>query len=161
MTSPLPDLTHNNISLQVIPLAWLISLAPRMWGRHLYHRATNKDMDVVNPRNFKEDAASESTIDSRTQGRILRAEAAMNNGYENIGMFAAAVVAGNAAGLSPKLLNGLSLGYVTSRVAYNVIYIYNETFWQAAARSVTFFSGLGMCFALFIKAGEKFKRAIA
>lgn len=84
----------------------------------------------------------------------------MQNGLDNIGLFAAAVVAGNAAGLSPKLLNGLSVGYCLSRVAYNFVYIHAETRMQAHGRAATFLFGIACCFHLFVKAGEKFKHAV-
>lgn len=89
----------------------------------------------------------------------MRAEAAQANGFENLGFFAAAVVAGTAAGLEPSTLNGLSLGYLASRLAYNHIYIFNDLvpWW---ARTVTFFGGLGAIFALFIQSGNKYKNSL-
>ena len=84
----------------------------------------------------------------------------MANGFDNIGLFAAAVVAGNVAGLSPRVLNGLSLGYIVSRVVYTWVYIGNETKMLANARLVTFFSGMAMVFTLFIKAGNKLRRTM-
>ncbi|MGG6496847.1 UNVERIFIED_CONTAM: MAPEG family protein, partial [Bacteroidetes bacterium 56_B9] len=48
-------------------------------------------------------------------------------GFENLGLFAAAVVAGNIVRLDNWTLNVLSGGYLLSRVAYNLIYINNTT----------------------------------
>lgn len=88
----LPDLTYDNISLHTIPWAWLISIAaPRLWGRYLYYKSTNRDMDVVHPRRYAKSVAKDTTIDEKTRGQILRCEAAMNNGLENIAIFCAAV----------------------------------------------------------------------
>ncbi|KAJ4405374.1 hypothetical protein N0V91_005325 [Didymella pomorum] len=42
------------------------------------------------------------------RGRLLRAEAASSNGFEALPLFAAAVTAGNAAGLSALTMNTLS-----------------------------------------------------
>ena len=120
-TSFLPNLTHDNISLHIIPLAWLISIiAPKAYGRFLYYKAKNHDMDMVNPRNHTKRVAEDQAMNVKIRGQILRCEAAMTNGHENIGLFAAAVVAGNAAGLDFWTLNILSLGYVVSRVAFNM-----------------------------------------
>lgn len=150
------SLMRGNVSLHTIPAAWIICLMPRMWARSAYRSATNgQDIDVRQPRDFPKMVADNTTIDPDTRDRILRAEAAMANGFDNIGLFAAAVVAGNAARLNPKLLNGLSLGYVLSRVVYNFVYINNSTSQLARTRVVTFFSGLGMIFTLFVKAGNK------
>lgn len=62
-----------------------------------------------------------------TKERIVRAEGAQQNGFENIGLFAAAVVAGNMARLDNWTLNALTGGYLASRVAYNLLYINNTT----------------------------------
>lgn len=88
---------------------------------------------------------------------ILRCEGAQANGFENIAFFATAVVAGNLAGLPAQTLNGLSGGYLLSRIVYNYIYINNTTEGMASARTVVFFAGIGQIFALFIKAGNALK----
>lgn len=49
---------------------------------------------------------------------IIRAEGAQQNGFENLGIFAAGVVAGNAAGLDAGYLNALSAAYIATRVVY-------------------------------------------
>lgn len=97
------------------------------------------------------------SIDSATKGRIIRAVSAQQNGFENIGFFATAVVAGNLAGLDTTWLNTLSVGYVISRILYNLIYINNTTASLAATRSVTFVGGIGMIWTIFIMAGNKLR----
>lgn len=114
-------------------------------------------MDIAHPREWTKSLAVDKELDARTQGRLIRAEAAMQNGFDNIGLYAAAVTAGNAAGLSTKALNGLSLGYCLSRVVYNVVYIWAENEARAKWRSMSFMLSAALCCTLFIKAGEKFK----
>ena len=155
MATYFPNLAKDNISLNTIPIAWTICLIPRLWARYAYNKALGKDMDTRHPRDFTKTVANDKTLDETTRGRIVRAEAAMQNGYDNIGLFAAAVVAGNLARLDSKLLNGLSLGYVMSRLVYMWVYVHNETSSLANGRAAAFFSGIGMVFALFIKAGTK------
>lgn len=160
LTTHLPNLTYDNISLLAIPWAWILSIAaPRLYGRYLYYRAKNQDMDVVQPRVWAKSIADDKGLDARTRGQIMRCEAAMNNGHENIGMFAAAVVAGNAAGLDQRLLNILSLGYIVSRVAFNVIYVWQDTFVKSALRPVAFLAGVAVYMTLFVKAGYEFQKA--
>jgi hypothetical protein len=67
------------------------------------------------------------TLETATKERITRAEGAQQNGFENIGLFAAAVVAGNIAKLDNRTLNMLSGTYVASRLLYNYIYLTNDT----------------------------------
>jgi uncharacterized MAPEG superfamily protein len=153
MSSHLSNFINTNISLHTIPPTWCLALIPRMWGRIKYAKAVGHDMDIRNPRDHYNAVASEEALSPELRGRILRAEGAMQNHLDNMGLFAAAVVAGNVAKLSPGMLNGLSLGYLLCRVVYMYVYIRNETRAQAFVRAVTFFSGLGVVFALFHMAG--------
>lgn len=93
-------------------------------------------------------------LPSKTVAKILRAEAATANGMEGLPVFAAAVVAGNSAGLSPLTLNALSLGYIVSRVVYNYVYIFlGSNRKLAGLRTPIWFVGIGQALALFVKAG--------
>jgi uncharacterized MAPEG superfamily protein len=85
---------------------------------------------------------------------ICRAEGAQTNGFENLGLFATAVLAGNFAGLPARTLNLLSGGYLVSRALYNVIYVSHTTEAGANLRSATYFSGIGLIMTLFVKAGN-------
>src|SRR5947209_1445718 len=67
--------------------------------------------------------------------KVIRAEAAHFNGLENVSLFAAAVTAGNIAGLDNQLLNYLSAGYLASRAVYNTVYIHGDTAQLAMART--------------------------
>lgn len=152
MTSYLPNLAHDNLSYYLIPAAWVVAIMPRFYAASTYQKATNKAMDTRAVRDFPKQVADDAGCDSKTKGRVIRAEAAQANGFENLGIFAAAVVAGNVGGLSPGMLNGLGLGYVVSRVVYNHIYIFNDVV-PPAARTGAYFVGLGMMFAMFVQAG--------
>lgn len=161
MTSYLPNLAHDNISLYLIPAAWLVAFMPRIYALSAYTAATKKDTKAIalQPRDFSKMALDDQAIDAKTKGRIVRAEAAQANGFENLGLFASAVAAGNAAGLDASVLNGLGVAYLVSRVVYNHIYIFNDLV-PSQARTVTFLGGVGMCMALFVQAGNKMKRSV-
>ncbi len=147
----------TNLSLYTIPVAWLLCLAPHIYATQLYQRASSRQFDNRQPRSLVKTVSENSSIDSATKGRIQRAEAAQQNGFENVGIFAAAVVAGNMAGLGSGWLNGLSGGYVISRVVYNVLYVNNTTAGLAALRTWVFISGIGMIWTLFVLAGNKLR----
>ncbi|KAF7846300.1 hypothetical protein BT93_L4652 [Corymbia citriodora subsp. variegata] len=142
---------RQNYSLYAIPAAWILSLAP-----HFYAVQLGK-FDNRNPRSYTKSLESDQSIDAETKGRIQRAEGAQQNGFENVGLFAAAVVAGNIAKLDNWTLNALTGGYLASRVLYNLLYINNTTDGAANARSAVFVSGIAMIFTLFIKAGNALK----
>ncbi|KAF7506123.1 hypothetical protein GJ744_012187 [Endocarpon pusillum] len=146
----------SNISLYTFPFAWAICLAPHVYAGQLYEKASSRQFDNREPRSFTKMVMENQSIDSATKGRIIRAEGAQQNGFENIGFFAAAV-AGNLASLDTTWLNTLSVSYVISRILYNLIYINNTNAGLAATRTVTFISGTGMIWAIFILAGNKLR----
>lgn len=156
----LPNPLRENLSFYTIPVAWFIALSPRFYAAHKFGEATSGgDLDIRNPRAFSDEVARDSRLKDSTRNRIVRAEAAMDNGFEFIGIFAAAVCAGNVARLETKWLNGLSWGWLASRAVYNVLYVNNETKRLAKARAAVFMAGMGMVFTLFVKAGNKLRQA--
>ena len=160
MASYLPNLSKDNLSLYTIPICWIICIIPRFYASAEYKKATNKDFDARAPRDFARTVADDQGLDSATKGRIIRAEAAQFNGFENMGLFASAVVAGNMARLNPSTLNGLSMGYVAIRFIYNHLYIFGSTKGLAQMRTVTFLSGVALLMALFVQAGRNLNSSI-
>lgn len=110
-------------SLYTIPAAWVLAIAPHIYATTL----GGSKFDNTCPRTYTSSLEADATIDKETKGKIVRAEGAQQNGFENLGLFAAAVVAGNAARLSNKTLNWLSGGYIITRVVYTYLYINNTT----------------------------------
>ena len=64
-------------------------------------------------------------------------------------------MAGNVAGLDAATLNYLGGGYLLSRMAYNIIYINNQTAAFGNTRTGVFLTGIGIIMTLFVKAGNK------
>lgn len=144
-----------NFSLYTVPVAWVLCLAPHIYAAKLYEKATSRQFDTREPRSLIKTVAENQSVDSTTRGRIIRADSAQLNGFENLGLFAAAVVAGNMARLDNGWLNMMSAGYVLSRLVYNLIYINNTTAALARTRSLVYISGITMIWTLFIMAGNK------
>ncbi|KAJ4415141.1 hypothetical protein N0V82_007511 [Gnomoniopsis sp. IMI 355080] len=149
MAANILDLTRN-YSLYTIPAAWVVAIAPHFYAASL----GGKTFDNRSPRTYTSSLKDTQSLDAATKQRIIRAEGAQQNGFENVGLFAAAVVAANIAKVDNWTLNALSGGYLVSRVLYNLVYINNESESMANARSATFLSGIGMIFTLFIKSGN-------
>ncbi|KAH6717998.1 hypothetical protein DL95DRAFT_490546 [Leptodontidium sp. 2 PMI_412] len=141
--------TTRNFSFYTVPAAWLVAFLP-----HPYAVSLSKKFDNVSPRTYIGSLQKDQTIDQATKDRITRAEGAQTNGFENLGLFAAAVVAGNLAGLSAETLNSLSGGYIVSRI--------NNTSPSAAnLRSLVFLTGVGCIWTLFIKSGNILRKIAA
>ncbi|EME44514.1 hypothetical protein DOTSEDRAFT_72102 [Dothistroma septosporum NZE10] len=147
MAATLIDATRN-YSLYSIPAMWILSIAP-----HFYAASLGK-FDNKQPRTYTKDTEGEQSIDKATKSTIIRAEGAQQNGFENIGLFAAAIVIGNVAKLDNGTLNALAGSYLASRVVYNLLYINGTSDTAATGRSVTFLTGVGIIWTLFIKSGN-------
>ncbi|KAL2164368.1 hypothetical protein VTH06DRAFT_3584, partial [Thermothelomyces fergusii] len=86
--------------------------------------------------------------------RISRARAATANGFETLGLYAAAVAAGNAAGLPAARMNALTLAYLASRAAYNYVYVVlQDNARMAGLRSLAWLVGIVIIMALFVLSG--------
>jgi uncharacterized MAPEG superfamily protein len=150
------DFTRN-FSYYTIPAAWVLSIAPHVYATSLHDsKSPETKFDNCSPRTLVPSLDRNQSLDSETKQTIIRAEAAQQNGFENIGLFAAAVVAANAAKVDSWWLNTLSFGYLGSRVVYNVLYIGGAN----GARTAVFLGGVGMIFTLFIQAGNKVRNAV-
>ncbi|MCJ1257921.1 hypothetical protein MMC24_005749 [Lignoscripta atroalba] len=153
------DLTRN-FSLYTIPVAWALSLAPHVYAVSLYQSASSKSFDNTKPRALVTKLPEDQTLDQVTKDRIVRAEGAQMNGFENLSLYAAAVLAGNMANLDNSWLNMLSGGYLASRVLYNLVYVNNESSTAANARTAIYMGGMGMIMTLFVQAGNKFRLTV-
>jgi uncharacterized MAPEG superfamily protein len=75
---------------------------------------------------------------------------------ETMGLYAAAVVAANMAGVDAVTLNYLTLGYLASRVVYYTIYcILQDNRAYAPVRSLAWTVGIALTLTMYIKAGLK------
>ncbi|PWZ02615.1 hypothetical protein BCV70DRAFT_234434 [Testicularia cyperi] len=141
-----------NYSLFSIPAMWLVSFLP-----HPYAVALSKGrFKNSSPRQMMADLLAKKDKTKLDQ-KIIRAESAQMNGFENLGFFAAAVVAANYAKVPSHELNTLTGGYIASRILFNFLYIFVESEAVAGLRSASFVGGVAMVFTLFIKAGLRLK----
>jgi uncharacterized MAPEG superfamily protein len=154
MASPL---AQTNISMYTLPISWILCLAPRLYAAYSYTTLSSKPIDLLLPRALAARATAEPSLTTAERDRIVRAEAAQANGLENVGFFAAAVVAANVAGVSKLVLNSLSLAYLVSRALYNWLYVVGDKKSLALARTVVFFAGQGILFSLCILAGNRMR----
>lgn len=85
---------------------------------------------------------------ARQQGHRARANAAQANSFEALPVFIAAVLVAQLAGVSGFMVGALALAFVLLRVLYIALYLSD----RAAARSVVWMLGMGVCIALFVAA---------
>jgi uncharacterized MAPEG superfamily protein len=154
------SLSTTNYSFYTIPAVWLLSILPHSYAIMLYSKSAHKRFDNRHPRSLTSKLEGDQTIDKRTKERIFRAEGAQQNGFENLAFYAAAVTAGNAAGLAPQTMNMLSGAYLASRTLYNLIYINGDTAALAGLRSTVYTGGVGLICAIFVLAGNAMNRKL-
>ncbi|KAK7999018.1 hypothetical protein PG991_014693 [Apiospora marii] len=98
-----------------------------------------------------------NALSPRARGRLFRADAALQNGLENLPLFAAAVVAANASYLPAAELNLCCIGYLLLRALYMAFFV----FWQdnpvfpAMTRSVIWAAGVGVEMYMFVLAARQ------
>ena len=101
-------MTTTNYSIYAIPAFWLLAFAPHLYSGALIHRGTNGRLDNANPRGTSFAEMYKKSLDRATLGKVERARAAEANAFENLPVFAAAVICGNMAGLKVGTLNSVS-----------------------------------------------------
>ncbi len=85
---------------------------------------------------------------ARQQGRRARANAAQANSFEALPIFIAGVLVAQLGGVGASTVNALAVSFVLLRVLYIALYVTD----RAAARSIVWMLGMGVCIALFVLA---------
>ncbi|KAH7027202.1 uncharacterized protein B0I36DRAFT_385271 [Microdochium trichocladiopsis] len=145
----------RNISYFTIIPALILPLSARYVsglsgpGRKLF--------DKMNPRGHLE-ALKTAKMDEELRGRLLRAEACCANGFEALPLFAAAVTAGNAAGVPARTMNLLSVGWIATRVAYTYVFIWYQgreklAYNAVPLRTKVWLVGITTLMSMFVLAG--------
>jgi len=150
--------TAHNLSFYAIPAAFGLALAPHLYAIALYNKERapgTSEWDWVNPKKNLS-GVKEAKLSPSMADRYLRAEAANDNSFGGLGLFVGAILAGNMARIEPKALNSAATLYLLSRGAYSLIYINSTSKLMGYARTVAWFTSIGSCLGLFIRAGNKF-----
>lgn len=95
-----------------------------------------RDFDNADPRQWE----------ARLEGHRARAVAAMNNTFEALPFFAAAVIVAHQLGAAQGWLDALAVAWLVLRVAYIGLYVGN----RAAARSLVWVAALAVTAWIFL-----------
>ncbi|KAI1759113.1 hypothetical protein GGR53DRAFT_177056 [Hypoxylon sp. FL1150] len=143
---------EKNVSYWTIPAALFLALLPRVYSG--LTGPGSKFFDRSNPRTFAARLDS-AELDKKLRLRLQRAEAVVANAFETLGLYAAAVTAGNAAGVPAETMNTLSLGYLASRMVYTWVYIWGQENRRITPlRTIVWGVGMGFSMAMFIAASR-------
>ena len=83
---------------------------------------------------------------ARQEGWRARGNAAQQNSWEALIVFAAAVFAAHLAGAPQEKANAIAIAFLVARVAYVFFYLTD----RPTLRSTTWVVGYGLCVALFV-----------
>ena len=184
-------LSSNNISLYTVPAAWWLCMVPHVYAFMQYDRTidtsstTNSGnqasvagtgsswkFNPTEPRTFLQRLRDNPhpSLTPTVKARLSRAEAASLNGYENLGFFAASVVAANISlivvhaneggssyGKELWYVNIHSIGYLVSRLLFNWTYVLGVS---GPARGLWFYTGLACATSLFVHAGNALRKLV-
>ncbi|WWC61921.1 uncharacterized protein I303_104507 [Kwoniella dejecticola CBS 10117] len=145
-----------NYSLFSVPAGWAVAMAPLWWAIGAANLTAPGTYQNAHPGESWA-KLDDAEIPRPLKGRIKRAVAANNNTHVNLPLFAAGLAAANASHVDSASLHLYSAGFLLSRVAYNLSYILIEDEAKSWLRSIFYWTGVGSCFALYIKAALKYK----
>ncbi|WVW84217.1 hypothetical protein I302_106247 [Kwoniella bestiolae CBS 10118] len=145
-----------NYSLFAVPAGWVIGMAPLWWAVGAANSAAPGTYDNANPGDSWNNLDS-APISPQLRKRLRRAIAANVNTHVNLPLFAAGLAAANASHVDSSSLHLYSAGFLLSRIAYNLAYIFIEDDTTAYIRSALYWGGVGSCMALYVKAALKYK----
>jgi len=147
-------LTQSNYSLYAIPAFWVLILLPHVYATATIKEAANGRFDNHNPHGDSYKTYIKKTCPAETYTKWERAEAAHRNGFENLPLFAAAVIAGNMARLDNGVLNLCAVAFLGLRVAHTVAYVTISDRNLSFVRSGMYFLSTGCCLYLLVSAAN-------
>ncbi|GAA5923346.1 hypothetical protein JCM3775_007510 [Rhodotorula graminis] len=149
-----------NYSLLSIPATFVLGMAAH-WNAIILSM-TSKDLPPFDNRAPRAFLASVSQLakTSADARQYLRAEAAQTNVFEQLGLFAAAVLCGNWARLPTSFLNKATGAYVALRVVYCVLYIKTDRAKFTGLRSIVWLASSVIALSLFVKSSTALNKAL-
>ncbi|KAH9838816.1 putative DEAD box helicase family protein [Teratosphaeria destructans] len=121
MSTPTTPTPSSNFSLQSIPLAFGLSLAPHLYYTSGLMLASRGKMSIAQPRSNLD--TWKSKLSPTIWSHLARARGAHLNSMEVFPLFAAAMVAGNVARLPVEDLDRSAVWFLGTRALYMALYM--------------------------------------
>lgn len=138
-----------NYTILSIPAMWLTVLVPHTYAISYIKKHNNGRFDNANSKGHAWNAKLQSTIPADVLARYERAESAHRNGFENLPLFAAGVLAASWAGVD---VSWSAWAYVGLRVLYNYIYINASSVKKSFTRTGIWAVSSLVCLSLYVRA---------
>ncbi|KAF9272279.1 hypothetical protein BGZ68_002558 [Mortierella alpina] len=141
--------TYPNFPLLSLPIAAGLAYAPHFIRALIVLNAT-KRWNNISPRGQVDKV--ESRMTKAAYAMAKRAEGAHQNGLETLPLFYGAVLAALYAGVAKDTVTYYSKFFVLSRLAFNIVYIFNTNQLSAGLRTGIWSAGIIACIRLFLEA---------
>jgi uncharacterized MAPEG superfamily protein len=150
-------LKTSNLSLLAIPAYYVLSVLPHAYALTVATKGHPEQWDNTCPRSVTLKEKIKSQLSPAEYARYERAEACSANLYENLPLFASAIIVGNMAGLKREGwegLNGFAGAYLGLRIAYTLAYIGIGSSAPSYIRSGLWVASFSLCFRVFAQAAK-------
>lgn len=140
-----------DVSILTIPVFHIMSILPHTYAVSVQ----GKHWDNRNPRSNDYKETLKEKLGPETFAHYERAESASANAFENIPLYAAAVIVGNMAGLKQEGIdgmNGFAGMFLATRALHTFLYLNGTTDGVALARTGAYFASVAMAVRVFYKA---------
>lgn len=151
------NLKTSNLSILAIPTYYLLALFPHAYALNVATGGKPTKWDNRCPRSTTLKAQLKETLSESDFARYERSEACSANLYENLPLFASAVILGNMAGLKKEGWNGLNAFagmYLGVRAIYTLAYIGIDHNKLSALRTGLWTASWVLCFRIFGQAAK-------
>ena len=143
--------TSPNYSFQIIAGAYAFSFLPHSY--YLIKSMSTGSFSNINPRTNLD--VLKPIVSASTFSKLAKARGCHFNALEGFPLFAAAMIAGNMAGVPSREMNVLGAEYLGVRLLYNVMYMAARNEAASYLRSGVYAWSVGIPMYLLIKAGGK------
>lgn len=140
----MPDYT-----LLSIPAMWFTIMAPHTYAVSYIQKHNGGRFDNANSKGHAWNSKLLASVPADVLARYERAESAHRNGFENLPLFAAGVLAASWAGVD---VSWSAWAFVALRVVYNFVYVNVSTVKTSFVRSGIWTVGSFICLSLYVRA---------
>jgi uncharacterized MAPEG superfamily protein len=151
-------LKTSNLSILAIPTYFILAFAPHVYALNIATSGKARDWRHCNPRSATLKTQLKETLSDSDFELFERSEASSANLYENLPLFASAVIVGNMAGLKKEGWGGLNAFagmYLGVRAIYALVYIGTSKNKFSPLRTWLWAASWVLCFRIFGQAAKR------
>ncbi|KAH8896763.1 hypothetical protein GQ53DRAFT_743349 [Thozetella sp. PMI_491] len=139
-------------AILAIPAMWLTIILPHFYAVLLVKRANKGRFDNANAKGHAFAEELKNNVPADVLATYERCQSAHRNGFENMPLFAAAVLAAEVMGVRKQTTEAIAWTYVGLRLVYDMCYMSITSKKWSLVRTVVWLCSIGLCLSLYILA---------